>query len=112
MSDPNRIPLREQKKLDTRRRIKEVSSQLFVQRGFGPTTIDAITEAAQISKPTFFNYFASKQQVLAELMTRMDEEFIRYIRQAVAQGDSTADRLSRLMSQAAEHIQKRPEYTT
>ena len=111
MNHAKRLPLREQKKQDTHRRIKEASSQLFLQRGFDQTTIDAIAAAAQISKPTFFNYFASKQHVLAELMTRMDEEFIRYIRHAVAQGQSTKDRLSRLMSQAAEHIQKRPEYT-
>jgi AcrR family transcriptional regulator len=111
MNHAKRLPLREQKKQDTRRRIKEASSQLFLQRGFDQTTIDAIAAAAQISKPTFFNYFASKQHVLAELMTRMDEEFIRYIRHAVAQGQSTKDRLSRLMSQAAEHIKKRPEYT-
>ena len=111
MNHAKRLPLREQKKQDTRRRIKEASSQLFLQRGFDQTTIDAIAAAAQISKPTFFNYFASKQHVLAELMTRMDEEFIRYIRHAVAHGQTTTDRLRRLLSQAAENIQKRPEYT-
>jgi len=111
MSQATPLPLRERKKRDTRRRICDVASHLFVEDGFDSTTVEAIASESHISKPTFFNYFASKQQVLSELMTRMDEEFVRYIGHAVQEGRSTSERLSVLMKQSAEHIERHPKLT-
>ena len=111
MAHAVQLPLRERKKLDTRRRIFDVASHLFVDLGVQDTTIEAIATAANVSRPTFFNYFSSKQQVLRELMTRMDEEFVSYILHSVSTGGSTEERLQLLMQLSGQHIQRWPEMT-
>ena len=58
---------RERKKEETRRRIFEVAIALFRERGFEATTVDEITERADVGRGTFFNYFPKKEAVLAYL---------------------------------------------
>lgn len=51
---------------ETRERIFRAALQLFAERGFNATTIEAITTAADVGKGTFFNYFENKESVLLE----------------------------------------------
>jgi AcrR family transcriptional regulator len=41
------------------------ASLLFARQGFFTTTVEQITEAADVGKGTFFNYFPSKEHALA-----------------------------------------------
>lgn len=50
---------------ETRVRLFRCALQLFAQRGYPNVTVEDITEAADVGKGTFFNYFASKDQVLS-----------------------------------------------
>jgi AcrR family transcriptional regulator len=56
--------LRERKRRETSARIIEKGLKLFVKNGYEGTTLDAIAEAAGISRRTFFYYFKSKEDVL------------------------------------------------
>jgi AcrR family transcriptional regulator len=56
--------LRERKRRETSERIIEKGLKLFVKNGYEATTLDAITEAAGISRRTFFYYFKSKEGIL------------------------------------------------
>jgi len=58
---------RERKKEETRRRIFESAIALFREKGFETTTVDEITERADVARGTFFNYFPRKESVLAYL---------------------------------------------
>jgi AcrR family transcriptional regulator len=55
---------RQRKAAETRLRIFRSALQLFGERGFGNVTVEEITEAADVGKGTFFNYFDSKEHVL------------------------------------------------
>jgi AcrR family transcriptional regulator len=55
--------LRERKKQETRRRISNVATGLFMARGFDNVTVAEIAEAANVSKMTVFNYFPRKEEL-------------------------------------------------
>jgi AcrR family transcriptional regulator len=55
---------RERKRRQTRERIEKAAMKLFLERGFDGTTIEDITEAADVSKRSFFDYFPSKEEVV------------------------------------------------
>lgn len=44
--------------------------RLFAQRGFANTPVEEITEAADVAKGTFFNYFPTKESILEALAER------------------------------------------
>jgi AcrR family transcriptional regulator len=65
---------RERKKEETRERIFTEAIRLFRKKGFDHTTIDEITERADVAKGTFFNYFPRKEAVLGFLSLKQLEE--------------------------------------
>src|SRR5580704_10528002 len=63
-ASPKKEGRREQKRLETLRRIAETGLKLFIAHGYEGTTLEAIAAAAGISRRTFFYYFKSKEEVL------------------------------------------------
>lgn len=60
----NAVGLRERKKLETRRAIRQVALDLALESGMKSLTVEAITEAVEVSPRTFFNYFSCKEDAL------------------------------------------------
>ena len=58
------IGLRERKRAQTRRRLEEAAIGLALRDGLDQVTIDAISERAEVSRRTFFNYFDSKDDAI------------------------------------------------
>jgi AcrR family transcriptional regulator len=55
---------RERRSAETRERLFRAALDLFSRKGFTETTVGDITEAADLGKGTFFNYFPSKDHIL------------------------------------------------
>ncbi len=60
------LGLRERKKLKTRAALQKEAMRLFLKQGFAETTIEEIAAAAEVSPSTFFNYFASKEDLILQ----------------------------------------------
>lgn len=61
---------RQRRAKETRLRLFRTALQLFADRGFPNVTVEDITDAADVGKGTFFNYFESKEHVLS-VMTEL-----------------------------------------
>lgn len=84
---------RERKKEQTRRRIFEAAIALFRDKGFEQTTVDEITERADVGRGTFFNYFPRKESVLAFLSEERLEVAEENGQQLLAEARPARDKL-------------------
>jgi AcrR family transcriptional regulator len=55
---------RQRRSSQIRERLFRAALDLFAQHGFADTTVEDITNAADLGKGTFFNYFPSKDHIL------------------------------------------------
>jgi len=55
---------RERHSAERRERLFRAALDLFARKGFAETTVEDITNAADLGKGTFFNYFPSKDHIL------------------------------------------------
>ena len=60
------LPLRERKKLRTRRALADAALRMFSENGFGATRLEDLAEEAEVSKSTFFRFFPAKEAVAIE----------------------------------------------
>src|SRR6266704_1593727 len=58
------IGRRQRRSAEIRDRLFRAALNLFAEKGFAETTVEDITEAADVGKGTFFNYFPSKDHIL------------------------------------------------
>ncbi len=64
------VALSVRKRRATRDRIAESAATLVAEQGLAKTTVDQIAEEAEIGRATFFRYFHSKEDAVADGMTR------------------------------------------
>ncbi|TQN28499.1 TetR family transcriptional regulator [Haloactinospora alba] len=60
------LPLRERKKLRTRRALVDAAMRMFLEQGFDAVTVDNLAEKVEVSKSTFFRNFERKETVAIE----------------------------------------------
>ena len=74
---------RQRRSSQIRERLFRAALDLFAQHGFADTTVEDITNAADVGKGTFFNYFPSKDHILlafAEMQLAKLESIIENLR--------------------------------
>src|SRR5687768_6403926 len=55
---------RERKRQETAERLTAISRRLTAERGLGGFTVEEVCDEADISRRTFFNYFATKEDAV------------------------------------------------
>jgi TetR/AcrR family transcriptional regulator, transcriptional repressor for nem operon len=48
---------------ESKQRILTAAKELFLARGYGGTTVDAICEKARLTKGSFYHFFDSKEEL-------------------------------------------------
>ncbi len=94
--------LRESKKRETRQRISNVATKLFIAKGFDAVTLDEIAAASEVSKMTVFNYFARKEDLMLD---REDDLRLQPFRDAIRErprGQSPVDALRAVVNALSE----------
>jgi len=85
----------------------QAAGQAFARSGFHGASMDAIAEAAGISKPMLYNYFGSKQGLYAAYIERSGGALLTSMRQAASRRAPAAQRLRAgilaLLTYAEEH---------
>jgi AcrR family transcriptional regulator len=76
--------LRERKKRRTRDALSAAAIALFLERGFDEVSVAEIAAAAEVSKPTLFSYFASKEDLVLHRIADHEGEAARVVRGRVA----------------------------
>ncbi|MEU6122693.1 TetR family transcriptional regulator [Streptomyces sp. NPDC047123] len=80
--------LRERKKQRRYAEISETAIALFLAHGFDKVSVAQVAEAAEVSKPTLFRYFASKEDLVLHRFADHEDEAARVV--AARPADTTA----------------------
>ncbi|MBO4206064.1 TetR/AcrR family transcriptional regulator [Micromonospora echinofusca] len=78
MTDP--VGLRARKKVRTRDAIADTAISLFLARGFDQVSVSDIAATAEVSKPTLFRYFATKEDLVLHRFANHHGEAARVVR--------------------------------
>jgi AcrR family transcriptional regulator len=99
------LGLRERKKARLRQEIIDTAVRMFRKRGYEKTRIDDIVHALEISQPTFFRYFPSKDAVLGEVGRRGFACITDHLRKEISSEATTAEHLRRLYQELARYAE-------
>ncbi len=99
------VGLRERKKARLRQQIIDTSIKLFRKHGYEATRIDDIVQVLEISQPTFFRYFPSKDAVLREVGERGYACICERLRSELSSQARTDQRLRRLYVTMAREVE-------
>jgi AcrR family transcriptional regulator len=97
---------RARKKLALRGRLLEAAKDLFVERGFPNTKVADICERADVAQKTFFNHFATKQDVLREVARAAFDELNVAVEAALKAERTTAARLAHFFADVAGRMEQ------
>ncbi|MFD4243502.1 TetR/AcrR family transcriptional regulator [Streptomyces sp. NPDC058525] len=75
----NTTGLRENKKLRTRQRLTATALELFLEHGFDAVSVADVAAAAEVSKPTLFRYFPSKEDLVLDRFADHQDEAARIV---------------------------------
>ena len=95
---------RTRRSAELRERIFRSALDLFAQKGFSETTVEDITNAADVGKGTFFNYFPSKDHILLAF----GEMQLARLREAVEEARQTNEPLPKFLRSLTTRMTEEP----
>lgn len=101
---------RERRKTQTRAALLRAAMSLFRERGLYGTRIADITEVADVAKGVFYNYFPTKEAVVAALVHEGVDLFEREFLMGLSPVGTLHERVERLTELHDEFFNRHPEY--
>lgn len=91
-------------KSKSRERLVEVAAALFYEHGIHRTSVDTVVEEAGLSKPTFYNHFRSKSELIAEVIELRSRNWHEAIDSRVAAARAPRTKITALLDFLEEFI--------
>jgi TetR/AcrR family transcriptional regulator, cholesterol catabolism regulator len=88
---------RERNKLRIRERVYHAAVELFIEKGYDRTTIEEITEKADVARGTFFNHFQSKEDLISAWGEYRRQELMGFLGEINVRDDASTLQLKRCM---------------
>jgi AcrR family transcriptional regulator len=98
----------EQIAIDTRQKLLDSAAEEFAHQGFTAANINRISQAAGYAKGTIYNYFASKEAILLDLIETAAAEHIAFIAAAVSEVSSPQERLLHFFQAGFAYVEAHP----
>jgi AcrR family transcriptional regulator len=105
------VSLRERKKERTRSQLMDAALGLFRAQGYEATTIEQITQQANVAKGTFFNYFETKESILPALAERHLQRLRQSLSPERGAPASPVERIKMAMCRVAQETLSDPALT-
>jgi TetR/AcrR family transcriptional regulator, cholesterol catabolism regulator len=99
---------RQQRKGETRERLLDAATELFVLRGFEETTYDDIARVACVARQTVFNYYPRKEDFVIAWGARRRDEVAQALTSSAFAGEHAAARLVLIMRVLASSYEHSP----
>lgn len=99
---------RQRRSAELRERLFRSALELFASKGYAETTVEDITESADVGKGTFFNYFPSKEHILVAFGEMQLGKLESVIREAKASDQPMYEVLRSLVMRMTEELVRNP----
>lgn len=93
-----------------RRRIRDEASHLFFRLGYEGTTIDAIADQLQVTKPFIYSYYKNKGEILYDIAEVGISVSLEALNKSLLSSGSHWDRLKLVVDQVARLIIENQEH--
>jgi len=90
--------------------ILDKSEELFVEHGYGETSMDMIAGACDISKPTLYNYFESKHELFDQLSRRVMSGILERLQELLGQDKDKREILKELITSSGTLLEDRKRF--
>lgn len=88
--------------------IRTTAMEVFLERGYHAASTDEIARRAGVAKGLIYNYFQTKEGLLAEIVTMLTEE-IAAVMDSVRHAASPQDQLKQVVDGALNYVTKHPK---
>jgi AcrR family transcriptional regulator len=92
-AESDAMPRREEKKVQSRRRILDAARAVFFRDGFMPANLDEVADKAGVAKGTLYRYFESKAELYVAVLAEGGAEFEAKMRATLDPSRSAPDQI-------------------
>ncbi len=107
-SDPG-ISRQERKTRATKKRLLRAARELFAEKGLDLTTIDDITQRADLAKGTFYYHFTDKNEIIADLIEQVLDGLVRLMEERCREADDLTSLLEAIIQAHIDYFSTRWE---
>jgi AcrR family transcriptional regulator len=104
-----RVPLKASP--DTRQQILQAALRQFAHSGYAGSSVQAIVDAAKVTKPALYYHFGSKERLFSALVEWAAEERWRRSQEAVSRGTTLGEKYTEILAATFEFVRQHRELT-